>query len=376
MSALVSSTRNAGGDEERSVLRRGEGSRVDRVCGRGYCSCRKHNCCRHSQPQLPHSSVSSACRRSSGSASPRLGAVRLRPEDLEALTSRDAKRGVAAHFGRLPLLAIMPQEVDRFRHREGVRGRAVATYINSMLTRLAQILELGVEYGYLDRNPARGRNRRLKQSRHRGTFLDDAASIEALLAAAGKLDRAGRTKPYRRALGAVLVFAGLRIDEALSLRWRDVNLPSRTLKVGQAKTDAGARPRSLTSCSTRAAAPPATSVATATGGKLSPRTSVTGYSLPPWRSPTRRSRRGGGAPAAAGAVTPTRCAARLSPCCSHWRAGSVRDGAGRDTDPKVTLGIYARVMRRSDEDTRRLHALVDGAAVSAGNGVNEALAIP
>ena len=33
------------------------------------------------------------------------------------------------------------------------------------------------------------------------------------------------------------------------------------------------------------------------------------------------------------------------------RAGPVRDRAGRTTDPKVTLGIYARVMRRSEEDT-------------------------
>ena len=53
----------------------------------------------------------------------------------------------------------------------------------------------------------------------------------------------------------------------------------------------------------------------------------------------------------------------------------VMEQAGH-TDPKVTLGTYARVMRRSDEDTRRLRALVDGAAVSAGNGVNEALTIP
>ena len=33
------------------------------------------------------------------------------------------------------------------------------------------------------------------------------------------------------------------------------------------------------------------------------------------------------------------------------RAGPVRDRAGRTHDPKVTLGIYARVMRRSEEDT-------------------------
>ncbi len=35
------------------------------------------------------------------------------------------------------------------------------------------------------------------------------------------------------------------------------------------------------------------------------------------------------------------------------------------TDPEVTLGIYARVMRRSEGDRERLRALVDGAAVHA-----------
>jgi hypothetical protein len=34
------------------------------------------------------------------------------------------------------------------------------------------------------------------------------------------------------------------------------------------------------------------------------------------------------------------------------------------TDPKVTLGIYARVMRRSEGDRERLRALVDGQPAS------------
>jgi integrase len=43
------------------------------------------------------------------------------------------------------------------------------------------------------------------------------------------------------------------------------------------------------------------------------------------------------------------------------------------TDPKVTLGIYARVMRRSDGDRERLRALLTG-GVSARFGANGALA--
>ena len=40
---------------------------------------------------------------------------------------------------------------------------------------------------------------------------------------------------------ATLVFAGLRIGELCGLRWRDVDLDSGWLHVGEAKTDAGTR---------------------------------------------------------------------------------------------------------------------------------------
>jgi hypothetical protein len=48
---------------------------------------------------------------------------------------------------------------------------------------------------------------------------------------------------------------------------------------------------------------------------------------------------------------------------------SVMEQVGH-TDPKVTLGIYARVMRRSQQERERLRELFDGARVSArfGNG--------
>jgi hypothetical protein len=53
---------------------------------------------------------------------------------------------------------------------------------------------------------------------YRGTSLDGAAAIAVPLDGAGELECEDRTAPYRRALLATLVFAGLRIDEALSLR--------------------------------------------------------------------------------------------------------------------------------------------------------------
>ncbi len=72
--------------------------------------------------------------------------------------------------------------------------------------------------------------------------LDRADHITAMLDAAGKLDQAAKVRRgQRRALLATLTFAGLRIGEALSLQWRDVDLARGTITVRAAKTKAGER---------------------------------------------------------------------------------------------------------------------------------------
>ena len=79
--------------------------------------------------------------------------------------------------------------------------------------------------GIANRNVAKGRRRRLPSVTPRRTFVDSADGLVALLDAAGALDlaRESRAPPHRRALLAVLALAGLRIGEALALRWRDVD---------------------------------------------------------------------------------------------------------------------------------------------------------
>jgi integrase len=138
--------------------------------------------------------------------------------------------------------ALIGQEVDRYRHGKVAERSLSVTSINKTLTRLAQILEVAVEYELIARNPAKGRRRRLKATRPRRVHLDSAEQIQALLDAAGELDADSTSKTHgRRPLVATLVFAGLRIGEACSLRWRDVDLAAERLTVGRAKTDAGVR---------------------------------------------------------------------------------------------------------------------------------------
>ena len=134
------------------------------------------------------------------------------------------------------------EEGDRYRQAKVREGGLGAESINKTLVRLAQILEVALEYGYIERNPARGRRRRLKVDRPRPVYLDSATHITVLLEAATELNARPTSRTEGRApLIAVLMFAGLRVTEACCLRWRDVNLPSKRLTVRQSKTDAGAR---------------------------------------------------------------------------------------------------------------------------------------
>jgi integrase len=116
--------------------------------------------------------------------------------------------------------------------------------INMTVTLLAAILEGAVERALIVRNPAKGRGRRVRERAPRRSYLETATQIEALLDAAGQLDREAHPACQhveRRAMLATLTFAGLRISELCALRWRDVDLAAGWLQVGESKTDAGRR---------------------------------------------------------------------------------------------------------------------------------------
>lgn len=157
-----------------------------------------------------------------------------RQGELRPRTISDYRWALSYHL--LPALAkhrldeITVAEVDRYKAAKLREGKLGASQINKTLKLLAQILDVAIEYEFLDRaNPARGRRRRVKAPKPQRTWVE-AEQLPALLEAADA---------YMRPVIATLAGAGLRVGEAIALDWRDVNLATGTLIVGFAKTDAG-----------------------------------------------------------------------------------------------------------------------------------------
>ena len=304
---------------------------------------------------------------------------------LGALRHEGLKENTLAEYGwelsnhLLPFFAlhrlqdITIAEVDRYRQSK-VRERLLsATSINKTITRLAQILEIAVERELISRNPARGRRRRLKQRSPQRTWLDRAEQITALLRAAGELDREARGDRRampRRALLAALALAGLRIGEALALRWRDVDLAAGRLRIRDSKTDAGIREVDLLSALREELAVHKAQTRFGSGGDLV--------------FPTERGARQN--PSNVRKRVLAKSIERANENLGKRDAAPLPDGitphslrrtfislllaTGAEVpyvmqqvghaDPKLTLSVYAQVMFRGEGERERLQGLVEG----------------
>ncbi len=282
-------------------------------------------------------------------------------------------------------------EVDRYRQAQVRHGKLSVTSINKTITRLGQILEVAVEYGLIERNPAKGRRRRLKAVRASAVWLDRAEHVEALLNAAGELDCHAKTKggqdqkgglAYRRALLATLVFAGLRIGELTVLRWRDVDLADNRITVCASKTDAGVRQIDLLPAlhdelaAYKAQAPNTTPnglvFTTAAGTELiqgNIRRRVLDKTVEKANEKLTEAR---DVPLPEG-LTPHKLRHTFASILVALGVdpGSVMDQLGH-TDPGFTLRVYRHGMRRDAASMEKLRALVGGADWTAiGSGTQD-----
>ncbi len=298
----------------------------------------------------------------------------LKHEGLRETTLADYQWQLSSHllpfFAGHPLSEITIEQVDRYRREKVREGRLSPTSINKTITRLGQILEVAVERGLIPRNPAKvgGKRRKLKTRKPERSYLDRGDQIESLLDAAGELDRIGRGPRVRRLLLATLIFAGLRLGEALALRWRDVDLAAGRLRVIDSKTDAGVREVELLpllreelathKAGCRNPSGGALVFATGTGGAQNPSNVRNRILTGSVKLANERREQAGLGPLPQG----------LTPHSLRRTFISLLLAAGEDppyvmrqvghSDPRVTLGIYAQVMFRKDGERERLRTFV------------------
>lgn len=307
----------------------------------------------------------------------------LKPRTIEYLEWALTEH-LLGHFAGYRVDEVTIEEVDRYARLKAAEMKTVGegdqaqqvrrlsnSTINKTLDVLSGVLEAAVEYGHLQRNPAKGKRRRLPVTKPNRSWLDRADHIAALLDGARALDRAARErKGQRRALVATLAYAGLRIGEMLDLRWGDVDLARGTITVRESKTDAGVRVVNvlpalrdeLVAYRASLADGPRDALVfgTSTGGRQS-ETNVRRRILQP-------------AVEHANEQLAKRNAEplpeRLTPHSLRRTFASILVALGEDpayviaqlghTDPTLTLRIYARQMSRRDGERDRLKALVNG----------------
>jgi len=281
-------------------------------------------------------------------------------------------------FAELPLDTITFDAVERY-----IAAKLAATLplsprsINMTVTLLAAILEGAVERELIARNPAKGQGRRVRERAPKRSHLETAAQIEALLDAAGEHDleaRATAQHLHRRAMLAVLVFAGLRIGELVQLRWRDVDLAAGWLYVGESKTDAGRRRVKLrgalrdTLVTLRAG-----ESQIAFDGYLFPTRAGTGQSTNNVRSRVlKRAVERANANLDKQQLSPL--PQGITPHSLRRTFASVLYALGEDpgvvmdemghTDPALALRVYRQAMRRGDDEKAALIALVEGSQLA------------
>ena len=271
------------------------------------------------------------------------------------------------------LFQISVAEVDRYRAEKVREQRLSASSINKTLTRLGQILDVADERELIARNPmsVNRRRRKLRASVPPRTYIDQAAHIETLLAAAGQLDSEARNdRPTpRRAILCTLTLAGLRIGELTALRWSDVDLAGSRLRIGEAKTHAGIREvrilpvlhDELSALKAKTQPEPDDLVFGTARGKQQSPSNIRRRVLDRSRERADQLLEKQKASPLPGGLTPHSLRRTFASLlfALGYSAPEVMEQLGH-TDARLTLRIYAKAMRQQAGERKRLRALVNG----------------
>lgn len=261
---------------------------------------------------------------------------------------------------------IGPEDVRRLllEKRKSLAGSTVKMTGSTLVS----IFDLGVEEQILSRNVARRPVSKLRCAAPRRTYLSTAGEIEDLLAGAAILDReADGGIVHREAFVATMAFGGLRISEALALRWRDVSLAEGSMRVPGTKTAAADREIELL--------PPLRSALAVIKPERADRHAFVFPTGTGTRQRVDNARRRwfGGALRVANEVREVEGRDPMPPLTPHglrrtnvtilaacgWSLTDIADAVGH-ADIGVTNSIYRKAISRRDGERERLAALING----------------
>ncbi len=175
------------------------------------------------------------------SSTPRLGKVTMQ-EAGEELSRRlelkgrrkshrltvasDLRNHIVPFFGSMALGRITPEDIERYVAAK--RGTLAIKTIRNHTGTMHSVFEVGLRKGWCESNPVKLADRPvIKKTETRIQFLEQP-EVEALLAAPYPEDAFGHVEPT---LYLTAAMTGLRQGELLGLRWRDVDLEARRVRV-------------------------------------------------------------------------------------------------------------------------------------------------
>lgn len=176
----------------------------------------------------------------------------LPPEEVKTATFTDLCELYAANFipsewkrtmlayseakwGPQQLAALRPELIGAWLHKLPYAPKTKS----HILTVLRSVLDAGVEWGYLHRNPARSKSFKAPGTKRRTPIRPFESWAEVLDAAKAV---AAQGEPVSSPLIRFACSTGVRVPgELLAMRWEDVSIFNRTMNVRGTKTDAADR---------------------------------------------------------------------------------------------------------------------------------------
>jgi len=152
--------------------------------------------------------------------------LKQRKKSHQQTTEGDLRNHLSPFFGSKPLGKITPEDVERYIRRKQ-KTHSVKTVRNHVNT-LHSLFDIGIRKGWCLSNPVKLADRpQIRRNETRIRFLDQP-KLDRLIGGAYPNDVLGSVE---RALYLTAAMTGLRQGELLGLRWRDVDLAARRVRV-------------------------------------------------------------------------------------------------------------------------------------------------